>query len=204
MKKIGVYGGTFNPIHNGHLNMVKQMAIMVGLDNILIIPTNIPPHKEESAIAESRHRYEMCRLACGENHLFEICDLELKREGRSYTVDTLNEISSTYINSKLYFMMGSDSFLSVSRWLGFEEIIKLAALCTAPRNIKEIPQLVKMEQLLRSRGANTIICDISIMPISSTEIRSRISRGLSVEEMVPKKVIDYIDKNGLYMSSKST
>jgi nicotinate-nucleotide adenylyltransferase len=202
MEKIGIYGGTFNPIHNGHLNMAKQMGNMLELDRILIIPANVPPHKVGVPITEEKHRYEMCRLACEESRLFQVCDIELKREGRSYTVDTLNEISSKYNNSRLYFMVGSDSFLSVIKWVGFEKIIRLATLCTAPRNTKEIPQLLKMEQLLRSKGAITRICDIPIMPISSTEIRNRISKGLNVEEVLPQKIVDYIKKNGLYMKNK--
>lgn len=201
MKKIGIFGGTFNPIHNGHLNMAEKIGDSLGLDIILIIPANIPPHKSNISIMNGKYRYEMCRLACEGNHLFKLSNIELKKEGRSYTVDTLNDISNVYKDSKLHLIMGADSFLSVIRWVGFEEIIKLATLCTTPRDIKEIPQLNKMEQLLKSRGADTRICNVPIMPISSTIIRKKIYSGLEVDGMLPEKVYDYIKNNNLYNNS---
>lgn len=199
MKKIGIYGGTFNPIHNGHLNMAKQMGKMLGLDYILIIPANVAPHKVGLPIIDWNYRYEMCCLACKESHYFQVCDIELKRKGRSYTIDTLNYISNKYDDSHLYLMMGSDSFFSIIKWVGFEKIIQLVTLCVAPRNTKEISQLLKFEKELRNKGATTRICDIHIESISSSEIRYKISKGLSVEEMLPVKIIDYIKRNGLYV-----
>lgn len=201
MKKIGIYGGTFNPIHNGHLNIAKQMGEMLGLDYILIIPANVAPHKVGIPIIDWHHRYEMCRLACKGNHYFQVCDIELKRKGRSYTIDTLNYISNKYHDSHLYLMMGSDSFFSIIKWVGFEKIIQLVTLCVAPRNANEIPQLLKFEKDLRNKGATTRICDIHLESISSSEIRYKISKGLSVEEMLPIKIIDYIKRNGLYVKN---
>lgn len=198
MKKIGILGGTFNPIHNGHLNMAEKIGSNLELDLILIIPANIPPHKSFAPILDKKHRYEMCRLACENNPLFKLCDIELKKDSRSYTVDTLKEISNEFKNSKLYLIMGSDSFLSVFKWVGFEEIINLATLCTTPRNLNEAPHLIKMDKILKSRGADTIILNIPIISISSTIIRKNISNGLEIREMLPEKVYDYIKKNNLY------
>ncbi len=203
MEKIGIYGGTFNPIHNGHLNMAKQMGKVLGLDRVLVTPANMPPHKAGIYVANEKHRYEMCRLICEESRLFQVCDIELKREGRSYTVDTLREIYNAHKNCHLHFMMGSDSFLSIIRWVGFEKIIRFATLCTAPRDIKEVPKLLEMEDMLRSKGADTRICDIPIVPISSTEIRNRISKGLAVDEMIPPKIMHYIKMNRLYEKNET-
>src|SRR5665648_125353 len=198
MDKIGIFGGTFNPIHNGHINMAEKIGYCLGLDVILIIPANVPPHKLYIPIIDSKHRYEMCRLACEENPLFELSNIELKNERRSYTIDTLKQISSDYEDCKLYLIMGSDSFLSVTNWVGFEEIIKLATLCTAPRNINEMPQLNKMNQILKSRSVDTRICNIPVMPISSTIIRKNIYNKLKINGMVHEKVVAYIKKNNLY------
>ncbi|MBP1926434.1 nicotinate-nucleotide adenylyltransferase [Sedimentibacter acidaminivorans] len=198
MKKIGIFGGTFNPIHNGHLNIAKKIGNSLGLDVIHIIPANVPPHKSYIPIMEGKHRYEMCRLACEGDPLFKLNDIELKKEGRSYTVDTLNEISIDYKYSKLFLILGSDSFLSITNWVGFEEITKLAVLCTTPRDIKEVAQLNKMDQLFKSRGVETIIFDIPVIPISSTLIRKRIQNRMEIHEMVPRNVADYIKINNLY------
>lgn len=198
MKKIGIFGGTFNPIHNGHLNIAKKIGKSLGLDAIHIIPANVPPHKSYISIMEGKHRYEMCRLACEGNPLFILNDIELKKEGRSYTIDTLKEVSSYYKDCKLYLIMGSDSFLSVVNWVGFEEIIKLATLCTSPRDVNEIQQLNKMNQFLKSKSADTILCNFPVMPISSTLIRKNIYNGLGINGMVPENVADYIKKNNLY------
>lgn len=198
MKKIGIFGGTFNPIHNGHLNMAERIGYSLGLDIILIIPAKMPPHKSFVPIIDSKHRYEMCRLACEKNPVFKLCGIELEKDGRSYTIDTLKELSSDYKDCKLYLIMGSDSFLSVVNWVGFEEIIRIATLCTAPRGLNEMPCLNKMHELLKSRGIYSIICNIPVMPVSSTIIRKSISSGLEVGSMVPEKVYDYIKRNNLY------
>lgn len=199
MKKIGIFGGTFNPIHNGHLNMAENIGINLNLDFILVIPASIPPHKAWLNITDDKHRYEMCRLACEGNPLFKVSDIELKREGRSYTIDTLNEISSNYKDSRLYLIMGSDSFMSVNRWVGFKEIINLTTLCTTSRDISENEHLYKMNKMLQDMGANTKICDTPILPISSTVIRKNIYNGLEINSMVSEKVADYIRRNKLFI-----
>lgn len=199
MDKIGIYGGTFNPIHNGHINMVKQMARILELDLVLIIPAQLPPHKSWIPIVKSEYRYEMCKLAFEGEQRFQVSDVELKRKGNSYTVDTLREISNVYRNSRLYLMMGSDAFLSIIKWIGFEEIIKLATLCTAPRDENDLVSMLEVEETLKKRGAITKLCNIEILEISSTGIRNRISKGLKFEEMVPQKVAYYIKEKFLYM-----
>ncbi len=199
MEKIGIFGGTFNPIHNGHINLAEKIGRDLNLDIIFIIPASIPPHKAWMNITDSKHRYEMCRLAVEGNPLFKVCDIELKREGKSYTIDTLNEILNIYKNSKLHLIMGSDSFLSVIRWVNFDEIIKTAILCTAHRDLNESLRLHKMEQVLNAKGAETQICEVPIMPISSTKIRKNIYNGLKIEGMVPENVADYIKRNTLFL-----
>lgn len=198
MKKIGIFGGTFNPIHNGHLNLVDKISQEINLDKVLIIPASVPPHKEWLQIAANKHRHEMCMLACDGNHLYEVSDIEIKKEGKSYTVQTIFEISEKYKDSKLYMIMGSDSFLSVMKWYKFDEIIKIVTICTAARTERDLLQLYETQKLLEARGSHTIICDIPMVPISSTTIRKNVSDGNMIKNMVSDKVADYIKENGLY------
>lgn len=198
MNKIGIFGGTFNPIHIGHLNLAEKISDLLSLDKVIIIPTSEPPHKEWLQIAGSKHRYEMCRLACQENPLYEVSDIEIKRIGRSYTIDTINEISSIYKNSMFYMIMGSDSFLSVMKWFKFKDITKLTTICTAARNEEEYKRLNEVQKLLKAEGADTIVCDIPIVSVSATEIRKNIINGNDIENMVPASVAEYIYRNNLY------
>ncbi len=203
MKKIGIFGGTFDPIHNGHLNLADKVSEVLNLDKVLIIPASVPPHKRWLQITDSKHRYEMCRLACQGNKLYEVSDIEIKREGSSYTAQTIGEISEIYKKSKLYILMGSDSFLSVSKWYRFDEIIKLATICTVARNEEELLKLNDAQKFLHEMGADTVICDVPIVPISSTTIRNNIRNGYSIDDMVSEKVADYIKRNCLYKQKGS-
>lgn len=203
MNKIGIFGGTFNPIHNGHLNLAEKVSDYLNLDKVLIVPASVPPHKEWLKITDSKHRYEMCRLACQENPLYEVSDIEIKRIGRSYTIDTINEISVTYENSKLFFIMGSDSFLSVMKWLKFKDIARLTTICTAARNEEEYKVLHEAQKLMRAEDTDTIVCDIPTVTISSTEIRNNIIKGNNIENMVPASVAEYIKRNNLYKQNWS-
>lgn len=203
MSNIGIFGGAFNPIHNGHIYLAEEISNLLDLDKVLIIPASIPPHKAWLQMTDSKHRYEMCCLACEDNPLFYVSDMEINREGSSYTIDTLNEISAIYKDSNLYMILGADSFLSVIKWFKFAEIIKLAALCTAPRSIDDYNILLETDKLLKAAGAETRIFNIPIMPISSTFIRKNLLYGNSVEGMIPVKVSEYIKRNNLYKQNWS-
>jgi nicotinate-nucleotide adenylyltransferase len=180
--------------------MAEKIASILCLDSVIIIPTNVAPHKSLIPIQliGKEHRYEMCRLACEDNNLFKLSDIEIKKEGKSYTVDTLREISKNNKNCKLYLIMGSDSFLSISNWFGIEEIINLVTICAVIRDPKENARINKMDQILKNKGAKIILFYIPIVNVSSTMIRNRIGKGIDVTGLIPDKVYDYIKHNTLY------
>jgi nicotinate-nucleotide adenylyltransferase len=198
MDKIGIYGGTFDPIHSGHLSMMKAVADLLALDRILVIPANVPPHKSQEDIAEGFHRYEMCRLACAQDSRLEVSDLELSRPGRSYTVDTVLEIGRRYPDSELYLLLGSDAFFSVFRWFGFEQIKNAVRICVVPRQHDQMDAILETAEKITSMGAKVTICSIPILPVSSTEIREAVGSGRLTDVLVPEAVAAYIRQHGLY------
>ena len=116
MEKLGVFGGTFNPIHNGHLSLCTQLSDALGLAKVLLIPTAIPPHKRATELADGGQRLAMCRLAVQGDPRFCVCDLELRRQGNSYTADTLRELEALYPDTRMFLLMGTDMFLPVQNW----------------------------------------------------------------------------------------
>lgn len=202
LKRVGIFGGTFNPIHKGHINLALNIVKNIRLDKVLVIPNNMPPHKKESHLLDGEIRYEMCRLACQEYPRLVVDDIEITQQGKNYTVNTLKRIARREENSKLYLIVGSDKFMKISKWVGFKEIMKLATICTTPRNYGELINLIEMENKLQECGARTKICISNIFPISSSEIRRKISHAQDVSDMLHSKVYEYIKKNNLYKDEK--
>ena len=130
--KTGIYGGTFNPIHNGHLHIVEEFRRGLGLDRVLLIPTRVPPHKAAPDLASAGERFAMCRLAAQGKPWLELSDIEMRREGKSYTAETLEELSVLYPQDQFYLLMGEDMFLTLGRWYRPETIFSLASVCTTP------------------------------------------------------------------------
>nr|WP_319488288.1 nicotinate (nicotinamide) nucleotide adenylyltransferase [uncultured Caproiciproducens sp.] len=202
MQKIAVFGGTFNPIHNGHIHLAKQFAKLLGTEKVLLIPTYQPPHKRIQNLAPSKDRLQMCRLACEES-IFEVSNLELKRRGRSYTADTLRELKKIDPNSELYLITGEDMFLTLKSWYEAETIFRLAVLCAAPRSSDGLQPLLDYAEILKRNGARTFVQNIEYLPISSTMVRDAVRSGKSIAGLVPPKVADYIAKNKLYLERKN-
>lgn len=199
MRKIGVFGGTFNPIHNGHVHLARGYLRALGLDEVLFIPTNVPPHKEAGDVLPPAHRLAMCRLAVQGQPGLAVSDIEIRRAGKSYTVDTLRALAQEYPGDTLYFLMGADMFLTVNEWNGFDEIARLAVLCTASRHEGEWPGLQAHARLLeRQYGARCHIEAIPVLDVSSTQVREALARGEDARGLVPPPVADYIAQNGLY------
>lgn len=199
MEKIGVFGGTFNPIHNGHLHLAEGYCSALGLDRVLFVPTCIPPHKEADDLLPASYRLAMCELATRDALKMAVSDVEIRRGGKSYTVDTLRELARIYPGDRLYFLMGADMFLTIEEWNGFEEIARTAVLCTASRHEGELPSLKEhARKLERKYGAVCHIEAIPVLDISSTQVRDALSGGGDVRALVPDAVRDYIYENGLY------
>lgn len=199
MAKIGIFGGTFNPIHNGHIHLARGYSKTLGLDQVLFIPTCIPPHKEADDLLPAVSRLDMCELATRDQANMLVSDLEVRRGGKSYTVDTIRELARLYPGDRLYFLMGADMFLTIEEWNGFDEIARKAALCTASRHEGELPSLKQHGRMLQQKyGACCHIEAIPVLDISSTQVRDALADGGDIHELVPDAVREYIYKNGLY------
>lgn len=199
MTRLGIFGGTFNPIHLGHINLLKNVTEKLKLDKILIMPTKIPPHKQVKYLASEYDRVEMCKLSIENNSSIEVSDFELNNDTTSYTVLTLRHFKELYPNTKLYFILGSDMLLSFHKWFEYEEILQLATIVCASRNIQDILKIEAYAELLRNKGGECIILNLEPYEISSSQIRDAISEEQDFACYLPQKVVQYIKEKKLYM-----
>lgn len=222
MKNIGILGGTFNPIHLGHTLPAKVVAAHLSLEKVLLIPANIPPHKNAPNISAA-NRATMVKLACENEPLFTCDERELKRDGYSYTVDTLTELTGLYPNTRLYFIMGLDSLLTFTQWHKYQDILKhchlvvntrpnyhLSTTNLATKYLIEKHQVNSLSKLNEMRsGGILFIPDIlpSISPlevnqlnmdVSSSEIRQRLLNNQDCKHLLCANVLAFINKNRLY------
>ena len=198
--KIGVFGGTFNPIHRSHVYVAEEYIDKLELDRMVIVPSFIPPHKKATNLASAADRLEMCRLATRELPKFYVTEYELKAQGKSYTYRTLRHIREKYPGCELYLIMGGDMFLTVQDWMLAHEIFKMATLCGAQREHGEFSALDIHKTVLENQGARCILIELQAKPLSSTEVRQRIMGGEDVEELLHPDVWSYIVERGLYNS----
>jgi nicotinate-nucleotide adenylyltransferase len=196
--RIGIFGGTFNPIHNGHINLVNRICEKILLDKIFVIPTKTPPHKISSDLADDESRLEMCRLAFEDNPKAEISDYEIKQGGKSYTILTLQYLKRVYPDDELFLIIGSDMLLTFHEWKDYKEILKLATIVTASRNYEDLDKLKPYAENLKNQGGECIIVDVEPYEISSTQIRSLIKQNKDYTCYLPKKVVEYIACKKLY------
>ncbi len=184
--KIGILGGSFNPVHHGHLVLATRVAEALRLDRVLFVPAAIQPLKRRDTLAPARHRWAMLKAALRGNPKFRACDLEIRRGGVSYTVDTLREIGRR-AKASLYLILGADALELLPRWREAAEVRRLASLVVAARSG------------LRVRpGMPNIVIGMPLLEISGTEIRRRVRKGLSIRYLVPDAVERYIRQKGLY------
>ena len=200
--KIGVLGGTFNPIHNSHIHLAQQYANQLGLDRMVIVPSFIPPHKKADSLASGEDRYEMCLLATRDIPLFHVTRFELDQGGKSYTYKTLRHIQQKYPESELFLIMGADMFVTVQDWRLASEIFSMATLCGGQREKGELNMLDIHKQTLENQGARCIIIDLEAKPLSSTLVREMIASGQQPTELINPEVWEYIVKHGLYSPTK--
>ena len=198
--RTAIFGGSFNPIHNGHIQLARAFIDRLSLDRVLIVPTFVPPHKSGAKMADSGSRLEMCRIALENVPKIEVSDIEIRRGGASFTYLTLEELHALYPEDELFLITGADMFLSIEGWRNPETIFSLATICGVPRNDSDIGELMRHSERLRALGAKTEVFDAGIMTVSSTEVRRRVRSGGDISELVPPGVRDYIYKNGLYQN----
>ncbi|MFQ5454971.1 MAG: nicotinate-nucleotide adenylyltransferase [Nitrospirota bacterium] len=215
--RIGIFGGTFNPIHNCHLEIAEEIREMMELESIIFIPSSSPPHKDVADMAESSHRLEMTRIAIKYNPHFQVSDIEAIRKGISYSIDTIKELKSIYVKDQLFFIMGIDAFSEISTWKNTDRLLRICNFIIVSRpdyRFIDIPFLKHIDSSIfslldsgeRDKGEISVAPDYLIYllrgiecKISSTDIRSRIKRGEEVKNLLPDIVESYIIKNRLYM-----
>jgi len=200
-EKIGVFGGTFHPVHNGHLMLAKHAAEALGIDRVLFVIDRIPPHKTLAEGASDTERLEILRLAVSDEPKFSVETMELEREGKSYSVDTLRELRQRYPDSELYFFMGSDMLNSFSAWRSPDEISKLAVLVCTVRGGQSGGEEAVAAQLKEQFGTNVILLE-EVSSLSSTIVRNRIRDALPITDMIPAPAAHYIYLRGCYQTKE--
>lgn len=196
--RLGILGGTFNPIHEGHIRTADYFTETLSLDKVLLVPAKTPPHKETPDLATGRDRYNMCALAARAYPQLEACETELSMGEPSYTINTLEEILEEYPGANLFLLMGSDMFLTVQDWHRYDDIKELATICAVARDQGEKEDLLEHGRRLQAGGAEVFVGDMSPFPISSTEIRRKIFEGESTDRVLNGQERRYIDGLGLY------
>lgn len=196
MKKIAIYGGSFDPPHKGHRLLAENLAAFCGAHKVLVIPTAMSPFKSSSG-ATAQDRLEMCKIAFA-GELFEVCDIEIERGGKSYTIDTVKQVQELYPDSELFLFVGDDMLLSFARWYKYEELLQLCTIVAACRTL-DANKLVEMQayaKKLPQGEQRVMLCACKPFEISSTKIRA----GLKIGEAfgIDEGVYAYISSRGLY------
>jgi nicotinate-nucleotide adenylyltransferase len=191
VSKLGIFGGTFDPIHLGHLITAQSVLEIRKLEKILFIPSYISPHKTDQVITEGKYRLKMVELAIEGNKHFEVSDYELNKKDISFTVETLYKVSQKYKNIEL--IIGIDNLLEFDTWKNPDKILELAKLVVLKRRVED----EKLRKNKFYKAADFV--DTPLIEISSSEIRERVKNNLSIDFLVPSKVNQYIQKHNLYM-----
>ena len=197
--KIAMFGGSFNPPHIGHLQLARKFINKLQLDLLLLIPAYSPPHKSAYDMASPFHRLNMCRLLEKYDEKISVSDMEIKRGGKSYTVDTLSSIIGDYPDSQLFLIVGADMYMSIQGWKNAERIFSMADICTVPRNEDDAFMLEAHSKFLSRFGCRSIILKEKVMTVSSTQVRNAVKCGKAPKELILPEVLSYIRSNGLYI-----
>jgi nicotinate-nucleotide adenylyltransferase len=216
-QRIGILGGTFNPVHLGHLAASEEVRARLRLDRVLFVPAAVPPHKVDADLASAGDRLEMVRLAIADRPWFALSDIEVTRGGTSYTIDTVRSLRSSHPAASLFFITGVDSFLEIKTWHLWDQLL---ATCTfvvlsrpgslfsdlrrldfmrpVDRELADLDAGAMSEAVIRTDFGETYLEAGFTSAISSTEVRRRLREGLSVKYLLPDAVEQYIITNGLY------
>ncbi len=202
-KKIGIMGGTFNPIHSGHLVTAQEALSQFKLDKVIFIPTGNPPHKIENEVASAEDRYIMTVIATSSNSNFFVSRMEIDRKGKSYTIDTVRQLRKIYgKNSLLYFITGADAILEILTWKNTGEIVSLCKFIAATRPGYNLSRIEDLRKRLSGKAGATdkkiYVMEIPALSISSTDIRNRVRHNRPIDYLLPEGVSNYILKHGLY------
>jgi nicotinate-nucleotide adenylyltransferase len=198
--KIGILGGTFDPVHNGHIKVAEEVRAQLDLTKVVFLPASQPWLKADSPISPAEHRVEMVRLAIATHPEFELSLVEINRPGPSYTVDTIEELRvKLNTGDEVFFILGWDSLLQLPRWKEPTRLIRLCRLVTVPRPGYKLPDLKQLEALIPGLSPRLIVLDRPEIDVCATQIRKRVAQGLSIRNLVPSPVADYIKQHKLYI-----
>ncbi|MEF9953022.1 MAG: nicotinate-nucleotide adenylyltransferase [Clostridium sp.] len=196
--KLGIYGGTFNPIHIGHLIVAQSVLEELSLDKIIFIPTGNPPHKNINHVLPGKARMDMVNLSVSDNTMFQVSDVEINRLGKTYTYDTLIEFRQIFNEAEINFIIGYDTLLDIESWYRVEDTLGLARFVVVNRDEKHSVIQESIDSIKSRYGGNFTKVTIPNIGISSSDIRRRINQGKSIKYMVTNKVNEYIADNKLY------
>jgi nicotinate-nucleotide adenylyltransferase len=191
MKRIGLFGGTFDPPHKGHISIAEQAMRQLGLECVYFIPAYIPPHKQQHSSTTARHRMNMMKAAVRGRKIFKVSSIELQRRGISYTVDTLKAFKKRFPRNEIVLILGADNLLQFHLWKSPKTILELASLAVYKRK--------GFHRALTTTSLSYIVLKGPLLRLSSTEIRTRIAKGLSIQALVPKSIVYYIKQHSLYL-----
>ena len=198
MSKIGILGGSFNPVHNGHLYIAEEIKRQLGLDKVIFIPTGIAPHKDNSEFAPKEHRYNMVCLAVGDR--FEVSDIEVSSDSVCYAVDTMSRLKDIYFGDELFYIIGADSLADFTKWREPQKLFDMLHLAVADRDGTDTERIAENYRSLY--GAKITVCHMEPFDASSTQIRSFLAKDGNSHGLVPKAVEEYIKEHGLYTEEK--
>lgn len=199
MQKIGIMGGTFDPIHYGHLVAAEEARWQFGLEKVIFIPAGHPPHKVSRKISEARHRLAMTRLAIESNPFFAASAIEIERPGLSYTINTVRDMRNTYPLTDIYFITGADAVLEILSWKHIDELLDQCCFIAAKRPGYRLGRLkTKLPGLRKEQLKRITVIEVPALAISSTDIRQRVQTGRPIKYLLPEAVEKYIREQGLY------
>lgn len=198
--KIAIFGGSFDPLHKGHISVALSAMKECSLSKVVFLPNANPPHKSASDMTSAVHRYNMVSLGLKDYPEFEISDYEMNRAGPSYTIDTMREMKKRY-SAELYFIIGADSLYSLDKWKNYDSLINECSFIAADRNCIEGSEFQNAADKIIMSGGSVTLISMPKIDITSTMIRKGISNGEDVSEFLDKKVYEYILENNLYQSN---
>ncbi len=204
IKKLAIMGGTFDPIHTGHLMTAEEVRHEFGIDQVVFIPTGHPPHKDNEEVTHSEHRYLMTVLATVENPHFNVSRIEIDRPGKTYTVDTIKAFKEMYnSNLKIYFITGADAVHEILTWKHVAELMKICEFVAVTRPGYNKNQLKsKIEELRKDFECTVHFLEVPALAISSSDIRGRVKNGRPIQYLVPESIEKYIQKFKLYATKE--
>lgn len=200
MNSIGIFGGSFNPIHIGHLIMANEVLIKLNLDKIIFIPVGNPPHKKLNDLANATDRYNMVKLSIEDNCKFEVLDIEIKKESITYTYDTLKELKEIYKSDKLYFIIGFDSLKELNTWKNIDKMNKYCEFVVVDRNSNSVQIEFLIEEYKLKYNLTIHYVKTPNIDVSSTMIRQRVKDNINISYLVDRRVEKYIYNNKLFRS----